>query len=68
MGEKAPVLSKGALSPVHFSEGFGVHADIGEAPDKEHVPFVGQTTIDTFGNASYENDRVLAKKGGTYQP
>lgn len=56
------------LSPVHFSEGAGVHADIGFGADKIHVPFSGQTTLPTFGiggRPSYENDQLLADLGGT---
>jgi hypothetical protein len=63
-----PMIGGRPLSPVHWSPGNGVHADIGFGRDKVHVPFSGQTTLSTFrvgGRPSYENDRQLAGLGGT---
>jgi hypothetical protein len=56
------------LSSVHYSPANGVHADLGKRPDKTHIPFSGQTTLQTFrigGNPGPDNDRRLADKGGT---
>lgn len=64
----APMIGGRPLSPVHWSQGNGVHADIGHGPSKVHVPFSGQTTLDTFrigGKPSYGNDQRLADLGGT---
>ncbi len=57
------------LSPVHYSERFGVHADIEHADHrKEHVPYAGQTTLETFDNrGSWANDQRLADLGGSLQ-
>ena len=54
-------------SPVHYSKENGVHADFGAPPEKVHIPFVGQTTLQTFrigGRPSLENDRILLDLGG----
>lgn len=54
-------------TPVHHSQDNGVHADVGTAPAKMHVPFVGQTTLQTFrigGRPCTENDRLLHDMGG----
>jgi len=56
------------LTSVHYSPGYGVHADLGKRPDKQHIPFQGQTTLQTFGvggDPGPENDRRLAELGGT---
>ncbi len=67
-----PIINDRTLSPVHHSQKHGVHADIGfGGPEKIHVPFVGQTTLDTLrigGRPSYENDKRLADLGGTFKP
>lgn len=63
-----PMIGGQPLSPVHYSPTAGVHADIGNGPDKYHVPYSGQTTLPTFrigGTPSYENDRKLSDLGGT---
>ena len=54
------------VSPVHHSESNGVHVDV-HHPDgtKDHAPFSGQTTLDTYTRPSYENDRRLADLGGS---
>jgi len=53
------------VSPVHRSNANGVHADYyGVNGSKEHIPFVGQTTLDVFTRPSYENDVVLKNMGG----
>lgn len=65
-----PMIGGQPMSPVHWSPANGVHADIGFGRDKIHVPFSGQTTLDTFrigGRPSYENDRRLADLGGTFR-
>ena len=67
-GFKPPKIDGKPLSPVHYSEGAGVHADIGLKRDKIHVPFSGQTTLPTFGiggEKGPENDKKLADLGGT---
>ena len=67
----APLINNKPLSPVHYSRQNGVHADIGHGANKIHVPFSGQTTLDTFrigGRPSYQNDAKLASMGGTYKP
>jgi hypothetical protein len=53
-------------SPVHWSRENRVHADrfIDGIPGRLHLPFCGQTTIDTFVRPSYANDRSLADLGG----
>ena len=55
------------VSPVHYSKENGVHADYnpGNLKQHTHVPFVGQTTLDTFTKPSYKNDAQLTKLGGT---
>ena len=63
-----PMIGGQPLSPVHYSRSAGVHADIGFGANKVHVPYSGQTTLQTFGiggSPSYENDRNLARLGGT---
>ena len=63
-----PMIGGQPLSPVHYSKSAGVHADIGHGPNKIHVPFSGQTTLDTFrigGTPSYQNDQNLFGMGGT---
>jgi hypothetical protein len=65
-----PMIGGRVMSPVHWSQDHGVHADIGLGRDKVHVPFSGQTTLDTFrigGRPSYGNDRRLANLGGTFR-
>jgi hypothetical protein len=65
-----PMVNGQPLSPVHWSPGNGVHADIGFGRDKVHVPFRGQTTLPTFGvggKPSYANDKKLAELGGSYE-
>lgn len=57
-------------SHIHWSPNYGVHADLGEAPTKQHIPFIGQTTLPTFGiggSPSAENDANLGNLGGTFQ-
>ncbi len=64
----APLINNKPLSPVHNSFQNGVHADLGHRSNKIHIPFSGQTTLPTFrigGEPSYQNDRLLAKHGGT---
>ena len=64
-----PMIGGQPLSPVHFS-GNGVHADLGIGSEKIHVPFIGQTTLQTFGvgdGPSLANDVNLANLGGTLQ-
>jgi uncharacterized protein (DUF427 family) len=66
-----PVINNKPLSPVHYSEKNGVHADHGHGSNKTHIPYEGQTTLATFrvaGKPSYENDAQLAKLGGTLKP
>jgi len=63
-----PMIGGQTMSPVHFSQSAGVHADIGFGRDKVHVPYCGQTTLPTFGiggRPSYGNDSQLARLGGT---
>ncbi len=69
---RPPMIGGQPLSPVHWSRENGVHADIGLGQDKIHVPFTGQTTLDTFrsGRTFREgslNDRRLADLGGTFR-
>ena len=57
------------LSPVHYSEQNGVHADLGHGAGKTHIPYNGQTTIDTFRSGrtmkqGFQNDQKLANLGG----
>lgn|GEM_PF-3703401 len=64
-----PIINDKPLSPVHFSLNNGVHADLGFGHDKIHVPFVGQTTLPTYGIGGvpgHNNDNNLAKLGGTF--
>ena len=63
-----PLVGGMPLSPVHWSEGAGVHADLGLGREKIHIPFSGQTTLPTFGiggSPGYGNDAVLASLGGS---
>lgn len=56
------------VSPVHWSEKNGVHADYNPGGLKKshiHVPYNGQTTLDVFIKPSYQNDLKLKKLGGT---
>ena len=68
IGPMRPTLINGRIvSPVHYSPANGVHADVG----KLHVPYVGQTTINTFRTnelnlkQAQENDLRLKGLGGT---
>ena len=57
-------------SSVHFS-GNGVHADLKTPYGKDHVPYVGQTTLPTFnigGSPGPENDARLSNLGGSLIP
>lgn len=64
---KPPLINGQPLSPVHYSPKHGVHADIGTGAGKIHVPFVGQTTIQTFTSEKGQiNDANLARLGGTF--
>ncbi len=68
---KVPLIGSRPLSPVHFSERNGVHADLGLKPDKVHIPFAGQTTLPTFrigGEPGPENDMILRYLKGTLKP
>jgi hypothetical protein len=68
MSGKAPLIGNQPISPVHHSPMHGVHSDIGFGRDKQHVPFSGQTTLQTYrigGEPSYENDQQLGNLGGT---
>ena len=63
-----PMIGQKPLSPVHHSPSAGVHADIGLGQNKIHVPFSGQTTLQTFkigGKSNYQNNQRLANLGGT---
>lgn len=63
-----PMIGGQPLSPVHYSRGAGIHADIGFGPNKIHVPFSGQTTLPTFGiggKPSYQNDQDMFNMGGS---
>ena len=55
------------VSPVHYSKENGVHADYnpGGLKNHIHIPFSGQTTLNTFIKPSYKNDAMLGKLGGT---
>lgn len=41
-------LNCGRLSPIHWSDKNGVHADLTGPYGKIHVPYMGQTTLDMF--------------------
>ena len=63
-----PLIGGQPLSPVHWSPSAGVHADIGFGAGKIHVPFEGQTTLQTFGiggRPSYLNDQNVFGLGGS---
>ncbi len=63
----APMINGRPVSPVHYSRYSGVHTDIGLGPGRTHIPFYGQTTLQTFrigGKPSYANDKNLADLGG----
>lgn len=46
-------LKSGRLSPIHWSENNGAHADLTPpGMPKIHIPYVGQTTLDMFGPSS----------------
>lgn len=67
---KPHLINGQPLSPVHYSERHGIHADIGIGPGKAHVPFVGQTTLPTFkigGSPGHNNDANLALLGGSFR-
>lgn len=51
-------------SPVHWSGRNGVHADRIIDGQTYHLPYSGQTTLDTFTNPSYRNDLKLRSLGG----
>ena len=66
-----PNIGGQPMSPVHHSNGNGVHADIGFGANKQHISFVSQTTIPTFrvgGTPGLQNDQNLANLGGTFKP
>lgn len=63
-----PTIQGKPLSSVHYSNDYGVHADLGKVPNKVHIPFEGQTTLQTFrigGTPGPANDKLLASMGGT---
>jgi hypothetical protein len=62
---KAPIINGKSLSPCHYSEQNGWHADHGQGADKVHIPYRGQTNLNMMGNASYENDTKLKDLGGS---
>ncbi len=65
---RPPIIGNRSLSPVHFSQANGVHADIGLGRDKVHVPFQGQTILQTFriaGKPSYDNDARFSHMGNS---
>ena len=69
---KYPWETSKPVSPVHYSEKYRVHADEGQGKEKLHVPYIGQTTLNVFGNShdksgfrpSPENDMALKSLGG----
>ena len=65
MSHPINIGNNGPLSPIHWSPSAGVHADIGFGRDKIHVPFQGQTTLQTFYDPGYGNDQKMFNMGGT---
>lgn len=66
-----PLVGGTPLRSAHWSGENGVHVDLGDAPDKLHIPLDGQTTLQTFrigGLPGYDNDQRLAGLGVTMRP
>lgn len=66
-----PIINGLELKPIHHSRENGVHTNLQGPGVDVHIPYVGQTTLQTFGfneGKGLANDRALANLGGTLVP